>query len=111
MPFRINLGGEGETPGVLNQQGRWVIVDSDWRSSATSQTFKDLIRAGHTFLICDNMHLSLPDQSVDEVLTNNMPPFDSVTWLGPPVQTSEIRRILTHGGRWWDNGMVRYTKP
>jgi hypothetical protein len=111
MPFRINLGGEGEAPGVLNQQGRWVVLDSAWRSSGTSQTFKDLVRAGHQFLICDNIHLPLPDGGFDEVLTNNMPPFDSLTWLGPTMQTSEIRRILKSGGRWIHNGTIRYMKP
>jgi hypothetical protein len=25
-PYRINLGGEGEVRGVLNQQGRWVFA-------------------------------------------------------------------------------------
>src|SRR5258707_1839073 len=99
MPFRINLGVEGEVPGVLNQQGRWV-VRRGWRSNAAGQTFSALIRAGADFLIADNVSLPLPDSSFDEVLTNNLPPVDSVTWLGPTVQTSEIRRILKSGGRW-----------
>jgi hypothetical protein len=111
MSFRINLGGEGEVPGVLNQQGRWVVVQPGWRSSQANQSFEDLVRAGHQFLIADNISLPLPDDSFDQVLTNNLPPVDSVTWLGPTVQTSEIRRILKSGGQWIDNGMVRYTKP
>jgi hypothetical protein len=111
MPFRINQGGEGEVPGVLNQQGRWVVLQPSWRSSWTGQRIEDLVRAGHQFLIADNMSLPLPDESFDEVLTNNLPPFDSATYLGPTVQTSEIRRILKSGGQWIDNRVVRYTKP
>jgi hypothetical protein len=110
MPFRINLGGEGEVPGVLNQQAAWV-VRRGWKSSQTSQTFSALVRAGHQFLICENSNLALPDSAVDEVITNNIPPVDIVTWLGPTVQTSEIRRILKSGGRWIHNGIVRYTQP
>lgn len=111
MPFRINLGGEGEASGVLNQQGRWVIWTPGWRSSQTGQTFEELVRAGHDFLIADNARLPLPDNAFDEVVTNNVPPVDSVTWLGPTVQTSEVRRILKVGGRWIHNGVVRYIKP
>ncbi len=111
MPFRINLGGEGEVPDVLNQQGCWMVSLPGWRSSQTGQTFDDLIRAGQDFLIADNTSLPLPDDSFDEVITNNIPPVDSVTWLGPTVQTSEIRRILKVGGRWIHNGVVRYIKP
>lgn len=111
MPCRINLGGEGEVPGVLNQQGRWVVLQPGWRSSQTNQTFEDLIRAGHQFLIAENNSLPLPDNSFDEVLTNNVPPVDSVTWLGPTVQSAEISRILKSGGRWIHNGSLRFTKP
>jgi hypothetical protein len=110
MPFRINLGGEGEIPGVLNQQGRWIVSLSGWRSSLTGETFEELVRAQHDFLIADNMALPLPDDAADEVITNNIPPVDSVTWLGPTVQSSEIRRILKSGGRWVHNGFVRYIK-
>ena len=110
MPFRINLGGEGEIPDVLNQQGRWV-ASPGWRASGTNQSFDDLVRVGHNFLIADNVRLSLPDDSVDEVITNNIPPVDSRTWLGPTVQTSEIQRILKAGGRWVHNGVLRFIKP
>lgn len=111
MPFRINLGGEGEVSGFLNQQGRWIILMSGWRSSRTGQSFADLVQAGHDFLLADNLRLPLPDDVVDEVFTNNIPPVDSATWLGPTVQSSEIRRILKSGGRWFHNGTVRYIKP
>ncbi len=111
MAFRINLGGEGEVPGVLNQQGRWVVLLSSWRSSQTGETFADLVRLGHDFLIADNVRLSLPDDAFDEVITNNIPPVDFQTWLGPTVRTSEIRRILKVGGRWVHNGVIRSLKP
>jgi hypothetical protein len=111
MAFRINLGGEGEVAGVLNQQERAAILDPHWRSSKTSQSFKDLLRAGHDFLIADNLHLPLPDNSFDEVITNSIPPVNSITWRGPSVQSSEIQRILKSGGQWIDNGILRYTKP
>ena len=109
-PTRINLGGEGEVPAVLNQQGRWV-VHRGWRSSLTGQTFQALVRAGHTFLVADNLALPLPSGAYDEVITNNTPPEDAITHLGPTVQTSEIRRILKAGGRWIHNGLVRWVKP
>jgi hypothetical protein len=108
--MRINLGGEGEVPGVLNQQGRWV-VQPGWRSSQRSLTLHALVQVGHSFLIADNVTLPLPDASYDEVLTNNTPPEDSVTMLGPTVQTSEVRRILKSGGRWIHDGFVKWIKP
>jgi ubiquinone/menaquinone biosynthesis C-methylase UbiE len=111
MPFRVNLGGEGEVPAALNQQERTVILDPNWKSSQTSQSVKDLLRVGHDFLIAENLHLPLPDNSFDEVITNNMPPVNSFTWWGPSVQLSEIQRILKSGGCWIDNGILRYTKP
>jgi hypothetical protein len=107
--FRVNLGGEGEVPGVLNQQIRQV-VEPGWVASRTQQTFSELVQAGHQFLICDNTYLPIPDNSLDEVITNNVP-IDITTWMGPGVQSSEIRRILKPGGRWIRDGVVHYTKP
>ncbi len=109
-PFRVNLGGEGEVPGVLNQQGRWVF-GPHYHSSQGSLTFAQMVAAGHDFLIADNTSIPLPDACCDEVITNNVPPVDSHTHLGPTVQTSEIRRILKSGGQWIDDGVVRYVKP
>jgi hypothetical protein len=108
-PMRVNLGGEGEIPGVLNQQGRWVVDPS--YSSSTSQTLAQMVNAGHQFLIADNVSIPLPDSCCDEVITNNVPPPDTMTWLGPSVQTGEVHRILKSGGRWVHNGVVRFTKP
>jgi hypothetical protein len=109
-PLRINLGGEGEVPGVLNQQGPWA-VRRGWRSSRSGQSLQALARAGHPFLIADNVNLPLPDAAYDEVITNNTPPEDWRTNLGPTVQTSEIQRILKTGGRWIHNGLVKWVKP
>ena len=51
------------------------------------------------------------DATIDEVLTNSIPPVDAVTFLGPGVQSSEIERILKSGGVWFRNGQVEYVKP
>ena len=56
---------------MLNQQGRWIL-GPHWRSSRTSQTFEQLVDAGHQFLICDNLNLPLPDECCDEVITNSV---------------------------------------
>jgi hypothetical protein len=110
MPFRINLGGEGEVPGVLNQQGRWVVLQSGWRSSRAGLPFEDLVRAGHSFLICDNTSLPLPDECCDEVVTNSVP-IDWTTLWGPGVQTSAVQRILRSGGVWVHDNTSRWVKP
>jgi hypothetical protein len=109
-PWRINLGGEGEVPGVLNQQGRWVVLDPAWRSSRASLPFRDLVVAGHDFLIADNIRLPLPEESFDEVITESVP-IDAVTHWGPGVQTSEVLRILKRGGIWTHDKNIRLVKP
>ena len=108
--FRVYLGGEGEVPGVLNQQGPWILHPA-WRSSGTSQTLAELIADGHVFLICPNAAIALPNECIDEIITNSLPPIDDVTFLGPTVQSSEVRRILKSGGEWTDNGQTKYVKP
>src|SRR5436309_2267242 len=107
--YRVNLGGEGEVPGALNQQGPWA-VQPGWASSTTGQTLDQLLAAGQEFLICDNLTVPLPDAGADEVFTNSVP-VDASTWLGPGVQSSEIRRILKSGGVWIRDGGVHYSKP
>jgi hypothetical protein len=107
---RVNLGGEGEVPDVLNQNGPW-IAKRGWKTSLTRKSLWQLVQLGHRFLICENLHLPIADGSVDEVITNSMPPVDTVTYLGPTVQFGEIRRILKAGGQWIDDGTVVYTKP
>jgi hypothetical protein len=109
QPLRVNLGGEGEVPGVINQQGPWIL-DPAWRSSRTGKTLTELLAQGHVFVIADNRYLPFPSDSLDEVITNFVP-IDQVTHLGPGVQSSEIHRILKPGGFWINNGAIVYTKP
>jgi hypothetical protein len=106
----LNLGGEGEIPAVINQQGPWVLAPG-WRCSRDGRTFQELVNDGHVFLICSNLLLPLPDASVDVVYTNGVP-VDRNSLLGPGVQSSEIKRILKSGGQWIaDYGAVTWTKP
>jgi hypothetical protein len=107
--FRVNLGGEGEVPGVLNQQPRGV-VGPNWFSSVTGKTFIELVVDGLDFLVCDNTALPFPTETIDEVITNSVP-IDVPSALGPGVQTSEVQRILKRGGVWVNNGIVVWTKP
>jgi len=107
--LRINLGGEGEIPGVINQQGPWAL-DPSWRSSRDGKTLLELVNDGHVFLIAPNDPLPFPDNSVDLVYTESVP-IDRTTWLGPGVQSAEIKRILKPSGPWIDTGVVVWTKP
>jgi len=107
--FAINLGGEGEIPGVLNQQ-RPAAARAGW-FSINSMSLADLIAAGHTFLICSNDAISLPDGCVDTVYTTNVPIDTTNPYFGPGVQSSEIRRILKSGGVWVRDGVSYFTKP
>jgi hypothetical protein len=105
----INLGGEGEVPDVINQQGSWVL-NPLWMNSNGTKTLAELVADGHDFMIAPNPDLPFPDGVVDDVITNNVP-IDIMALHGPGVQSSEIRRILKAGGRWIDNGSVVYVKP
>jgi ubiquinone/menaquinone biosynthesis C-methylase UbiE len=96
-------------PDVLNQQPRGV-VRSTWLSSVTGKSFVDLIGDGLDILVCDNTALPFPDDTFDDVITNAVP-VDTVSVLGPGVQTSEVQRILKPGGRWVHDGVVVWTKP
>lgn len=107
--FRVNLGGEGEAPGVLNQQ-RPFALSPNWRS-VSGKTIAELVADGHDFLICPNEAISLPDESVDEVISNNVPVDTVHPFYGPGLQTSEVKRILKPGGRWVRDGVVYLTKP
>lgn len=106
---RINLGGEGEEPGVINQQQRSVLSAS-WLSSRAGISLEQLANQGHDFLICENEHLPINDDSVSVVYTNGVP-IDITTFLGPGIQSSEVYRILAPGGQWIHDGNVRWTKP
>ncbi len=107
--FAINLGGEGEIPGVINQQGPWALSPR-WFSSQQGLTFPQLLNAGDAYLICPNISLPFPDETFDVVFTNSVP-LDRITSLGPGVQSSEIQRILKSGGRWNKDGKLEWTKP
>lgn len=104
----LNLGGEAELPGVINQQPPWADLAN--RASRTGRALRDYLVAGEVFLFCDNRALPFPDGSVEEVVTNGVP-VDSVTWLGPGVQSSEITRVLRAGGSWRHDGVVVLNKP
>src|SRR5690349_4825453 len=97
-PLCINLGGEGEILGVLNQQGPWVFLPS-WRSSRTGKTIRELFADGIPFVITSNTSLPFADHTFDIVYTNGVP-LDTYTRFGPGVQSSEIARILKPGGVW-----------
>ncbi len=108
--IELNLGGEGEIPGVLNQQGPWAL-SQHWFRSRDGKTLPEVVAEGHIFLICPNDHLPFPDDSVDRVYTNGVP-IDRTTLLGPGVQSAEIKRILKSGGEWYDDyGATVWTKP
>ena len=105
----VNLGGEGEIPGVINQQGPWVL-SPNWFCSRDARTFPELVADGHIFLICPNIPLPFPDESVDRVHTEGVP-LDQFAQFGAGVQSSEIRRILKSGGEWIKDGNRGWTKP
>jgi hypothetical protein len=105
----INLGGEGEVPGVVNQQ-RPAALYATWGASMTGETLEQLAIKGHDFLICPNTRLPLNDDSVDLVITNSVP-IDAVVLGEPGVQSSEVHRVLAPGGQWVHDGNVRFTKP
>jgi hypothetical protein len=107
--IRVNLGGEGEEPGALNQQPPFALLPS-WRSQL-GKTVAELQAAGVSIIIAPNDHLPFADGSVDEVITNSVPIDTNVPGYGTGVQTSEIWRILKAGGRWVHDGTVMYAKP
>jgi hypothetical protein len=108
--FRVNLGGEGEVPGVLNQQPPLALLPIwfSWRHGG--KTLYELAAAGIPFIIADNTNLPFADNSVDEVITNSVP-IDTDIGFGPGVQSSEIKRILKSGGVWLKDGAVELIKP
>jgi len=104
----VNLGGEGEVGGAINQNLP-VILDPGWASSASGQSLSDLQAAGNQFVVSSNTELPFATGSVQTVITNSVPvDFDS--FLGPGVQSSEVWRILSDEGVWLNNG-VPVTPP
>jgi hypothetical protein len=105
----LNVGGEGEVPGALNVQGRWVL-DPSWRSSQGGQTLEALQAQGHEFHIVDDMsQLPFKTDSAQTVHTNSVP-LDRPTFLGPSPSSSDISRVLGPGGQWFNNGSLWYQR-
>ena len=110
MPFVVNLGGEGEEPGALNQQDG-VCVGPHWRVARTGETFAEAVRRGPPFLICPNDALALPDGCADAVVSNHVP-VGGGTGLGRAgIVPAEVARILRPGGTWTHDGVPRFRKP
>ena len=95
-------------PGVLNQQGQWVL-DDGFGCSRTGDSFRKLVREGNDFLLCANHSVPIPSGTLDVVFTNNVP-VDRVTSLGAGVSSKEIERLLKPGGEWVDNNAVVWKK-
>ena len=54
-PLKLNVGGEGEIPGFINVQGRWVS-DHAWPGSSRSgNSLQQPQDEGHKFLFADDM--------------------------------------------------------
>ena len=114
MPTSINLGGEGELPGVRNQQPEWVPTDPNWRSQRNEPWAQFAARVPDVDYV-PNYPLTYPDDSFDVVYTNSVPIDRPGVRRRPGLQSSEIERILKPGGRWVNtdaNGQVTiWVKP
>ena len=108
--IRVNLGGEGEVPDAVNQQGFWIF-STGWASSREGKPLAALRSEGHRFVVSDNRLLPFGNDSVDEVFTNGVPIDGRDTWLGPPVQSLEAVRILKPGGKWFRDDVLIFEKP
>ena len=108
--LRVNLGGEGEIPGVINQQPEWVANELNKTISRGGKTFTQLIAEGHQFVFGPNENLPFEDGSVEIVYTNNVE-YNGLSYLKRPwVPESEIWRIMTDGGVWYHNGSPMWVK-
>lgn len=107
--LRLNLGGEGEDPDCINQQPPWV--DLSHPTSRSGQPLRTLTQAGIPFLFCENTLLPFPEGAVDEIVTNGVPIDQGATWLGPSLDSNEIKRLLKAGGTWYHDGILVHRKP
>jgi hypothetical protein len=107
--LRLNLGGEGEEPDCINQQPPWVDLSTP--ISRTGLPLRTLTQAGTPVLFCDNTALPFPDFTVDEIVTNSVPVDLGTTWLGPTLDSNEIKRVLKQGGAWYHDGVLVHRKP
>ena len=87
----------------------WTFGDLAGRVSERQES---LGQAGKrlAFLFCRNIAIPFPDGSVDLVVSNSVP-IDTITWLGPGIQSSEVRRLLRSGGIWRHDGIAVFSKP
>ena len=105
-PVVINVGGEGEVPGAVNVNGKW-LGDPAWRSAREGNpSLRELKDEGHIFVLADMDSLPFGDASVDVVYTNNVC-IDAVAFLGPCPTSAEIHRILKPSGVWIHDGEVQ----
>jgi hypothetical protein len=107
--LRLNLGGEGEELDCINQQPPWVDLSTP--ISRTGQPLRSLTQVGIPFLFCENTALPFLDASVDEIVTNSVPIDMGKTWLGPTLDSTEIKRVLKAGGNWYHDGVIVHRKP
>ncbi|HEX3659210.1 MAG TPA: RHS repeat-associated core domain-containing protein, partial [Pirellulales bacterium] len=104
----VNLGGEGEVPGAINQNLK-SILDPTWLSSRGAGNLAQLQQQGAQFVISSNAQLPFATNSVPGVITNSVP-VNINNYLGPGIQSSEVQRILAPGSTWIHNGVIQYYK-
>lgn len=107
VPRVVNLGGEGEIAGAINQQIP-AALNAGWgasRSAVAGKSLAELRAMGDSYVVAENTALPFANGSIDRVVTNSVP-IDVNTVMGPGVQSSEIWRILKSGGDWLHNGQV-----
>jgi hypothetical protein len=105
-PVIVNLGGEGEIPGAINQNIA-TILKPDWASSASGTPLVQLQEYGNVFVVSSNTNLPFATGSVDVVITNYVP-IDTTTFMGPGIQSSQIDSILKPDGIWIHNGQIQF---
>ncbi len=95
----VNLGGEGEEPGVRNQQPEWVPTDPSWRSQRNEPWPQFAARVPDVDYVPNDLS-AYPAESFDVVYTCSVP-IDCPGVRGRPgLKSSDIKRILKSGGRW-----------
>ena len=109
MAFVVNLGGEGEVPGALNQQEGPHLDRGRPLARDHARTFGEEIDADAPFLLCPNDALALPDGCADAVVSNGVP-IGKTGLRRSGIVPSEIDRILRPGGTWTHDGVPQYRK-
>ena len=103
----VNLGGEGEVPGAINQQPPNSLLPG-WGASRIEVGGKPLVELrslGQPYVVAENTALPFPNASIDQVITNSVP-IDVNMTMGPGVQSSEVWRVLKPAGTWLNNGQL-----